>query len=97
MLAKASPTDQNKIWETKMIDERINIAEAKKHFSELVGQVAYGGKHILITKRGRPIARLIPADEVDVHLGDAKGWLEDNDPFFDAIDRIVKNRLLFDK
>jgi len=45
-----------------MIDERVNIAEAKKHFSELVGQVAYGGKHILITKGGKPMARLIPAD-----------------------------------
>jgi hypothetical protein len=38
------------------------------------------------------MARLVPADEIDVHLSKAKGWLEDEDPFFDAIDRIVKDR-----
>ena len=75
-----------------MIEKTINIAKAKKHFSELLGQVAFGKKHILITKRGKPMARLVPADEIDTHLGNAKGWLEDDDPFFDAIDGIVKDR-----
>ena len=75
-----------------MHEEKINIAEAKKHFSELVGQVAFGKKHVLITKRGKPMVRLVPADELDAHLCDAKGWLEDNDPFFDVIDRIVLER-----
>ena len=75
-----------------MTEETVNIAEAKKHFSELLGQVAYGKKQILITKRGKPMARLVPADEINMHLGDAKGWLEDDDPFFDAIDRIIQER-----
>ncbi len=75
-----------------MTEETINIAEAKKHFSELLGQVAYGKKHILITKRGKPMARLIPADETNMHLSNAKGWLEDDDPFFEAIDRIMQER-----
>jgi prevent-host-death family protein len=75
-----------------MIDETINIAEAKKHFSEILGQVAYGKKHILITKRGKPMARLVPADEIDMHLSNAKGWLDNNDPFFEEIDRIVQER-----
>ena len=38
------------------------------------------------------MARLVPADEIDAHLSQAKGWLEDDDPFFDAIDGIVKDR-----
>jgi len=75
-----------------MIEVTVNIAKAKKHFSELLGQVAFGKKHILITKRGKPMARLVPADEIDAHLSQAKGWLEDDDPFFDAIDGIVKDR-----
>jgi len=75
-----------------MIEVTVNIAKAKKHFSELLGQVAFGKKHILITKRGKPMARLVPADEIDTHLSQAKGWLEDDDPFFDAIDGIVKDR-----
>ena len=51
-----------------MIEETVNIAEAKKYFSEILGRVAYGKKHILITKRGKPMARLVPADEIDMHL-----------------------------
>ncbi len=75
-----------------MIEVTINIAKAKKHFSELIGQVAFGKKHVLITKRGKPMARLVPADEIDKHLSEAKGWLEDDDPFFDVIDEIVRDR-----
>ena len=75
-----------------MSEETVNVAEAKKHFSELLGRVAFGKKHILITKRGKPMARLVPADQTHMHLSDAKGWLEDDDPFFDAIDRIIQDR-----
>lgn len=75
-----------------MNDEKINVAEAKKHFSELLGEVAYGKKRIIITKRGKPMARLIPAEGAEAHLGQAHGWLEDDDPFFATIDRIIRER-----
>ena len=75
-----------------MTEKTINVAEAKKHFSELLGQVAYGKKHILITKRGKPMARLVPADETANHLSNARGWLEDDDPFFETMDRIIEER-----
>jgi len=75
-----------------MPEETINVAEAKKHFSEILGRVAFGKKHILITKRGKPMARLIPADEIHMHLSDAKGWLADDDPFFDTIRKIIQDR-----
>lgn len=75
-----------------MTEKTVNIAEAKKHFSELLGEVAFNKKHILITKRGKPMARLIPADDINLHLSKAKGWLENDDPFFDEIDRIIQDR-----
>ena len=75
-----------------MNEETINVAEAKKHLSELLGWVAYGKKQILITKRGKPMARLIPAEGNEQHLSDAHGWLDDDDPFFDNIELIVKDR-----
>ena len=75
-----------------MTEKTINVAEAKKHFSELLGQVAYGKKHILITKRGKPMARLVPADETGNHLINARGWLDNDDPFFETIDRIIEER-----
>jgi len=34
--------------EKNMTEETVNVADAKKHFSELLGQVAFGKKHILI-------------------------------------------------
>jgi prevent-host-death family protein len=39
---------------------RLNVAEAKKQFSDLLGRVAYGGETILITRRGKPMAKLVP-------------------------------------
>ena len=75
-----------------MPEETINVAEAKKHFSEILGRVAFGKKHILITKRGKPMARLVPADETHMHLSDATGWLADDDPFFDTIRKIIQDR-----
>ncbi len=75
-----------------MNEETVNVAEAKKHFSELLGRVAYGKKQILITKRGKPMARLVPAEENNRHLADASGWLKEDDPFFETIDQIVKER-----
>ena len=77
-----------------MSEETVNVAEAKKHFSELLGRVAYGKKQILITKRGKPMARLVPAEENDRHLADVRGWLDEDDPFFETIDQIVKERLV---
>jgi hypothetical protein len=38
------------------------------------------------------MARLVPADEINLHLCNAKGWLDDDDPFFDTIDRIIQDR-----
>jgi len=73
-------------------EETVNVAEAKKHFPELLGQVAYRKTHILITKRGKPMARLVPVEEAAEHLSNAHGWLKDDDPFFDAMERIVQDR-----
>ena len=75
-----------------MNEQTINVAEAKKHFSELLGKVAYGKEVIIITKRGKPMARLVPAEQTDKHLSNAKGWLEEKDPFFGTIHRIVRGR-----
>jgi prevent-host-death family protein len=38
----------------------VGIFEAKTRLSELVDQVATNGEEVVITKRGRPVARLLP-------------------------------------
>ena len=72
----------------------INVADAKRHFADLLGRVAYGGETIIITRRGKPIARLGPVDSDTAapHIADAQGWLEEDDPFFTTIDTIVADR-----
>lgn len=49
----------------------VGIFEAKTRLSELVDQVSAGGEAILITKRGRPVARLMPATDQDSTVEDA--------------------------
>jgi prevent-host-death family protein len=75
-----------------MINQTISVAEAKKNLSEILGKVAFGKKQILITKRGRPMACLVPADSIEKNLADVQGWLDEDDSFFSTINLIVKDR-----
>ncbi len=78
---------------TVRLEPELDVAEAKKRFSDLLGRVAHGGESILITRRGRPMARLVPvAGDRAAHLASVRGWLDDDDPFFAAVDEIVASR-----
>ena len=69
------------------------VAQAKARLSELIGQVAHAGHSVLITRRGRPMAKLVPVDTpARRHPAKVKGWLDQDDPFFDALDGIVAER-----
>lgn len=49
----------------------VGLFEAKTHLSELVNQVSEGGTEIVITRRGKAVARIVPVDTdsaVDVAL-----------------------------
>ena len=74
--------------------EEVNVAEAKRRLSDLLGRVAYGGETVLITRRGRPMARLVPLGEVGEGQGlaAARGWLDADDPFFAAVDTAIAAR-----
>ena len=72
----------------------MSVANAKREFSDLLGRVAYGGETILITRRGRPMAMLVPVGErlPDTGALTSRGWLEEDDPFFEIMDEIVSER-----
>lgn len=42
--------------------DKLSIYDAKAHFSELIER-AQSGRSTTITKRGRVVARIVPADE----------------------------------
>jgi tRNA(fMet)-specific endonuclease VapC len=43
-----------------MGQQAVSVAEAKRSLSELLSRVAYRGESIVIVKRGKPVARLVP-------------------------------------
>ncbi|OGH59119.1 MAG: hypothetical protein A3G34_02215 [Candidatus Lindowbacteria bacterium RIFCSPLOWO2_12_FULL_62_27] len=69
----------------------ISVAEAKKRLSALLGRVAYGREEFLITRRGRPVAKLIRAED-ERWPRDWKGWLASGHPFFRTMNSIVSGR-----
>ena len=55
--------------------------------------MAHGGETILITRRGKAMAKLVPPRaEPRKHLADVQGWLEDDDPFFDTLEEVIGER-----
>jgi prevent-host-death family protein len=74
--------------------EEVSVAGARNRLSELLGRVAYGGANVLITRRGRPMARLIPPESAQDGQGLAHvaGWLDDTHPFIAGVDEIVAAR-----
>ncbi len=51
----------------------LNVAEAKKRFSDLLGRVAQGGETILITRRGKPMAKLVPVAQAEPVTARSRG------------------------
>ena len=74
------------------IMRNVSVAAARQNLSEILGKVAYGGEAFVITKKGRPMAQLTPVTQASGKkpktLGDIRGWLDDDDPFFMHLDMI---------
>ena len=77
---------------------KANIAELKDQLSEYLKRVE-GGDEISVCKRNVPIARIAPVLEGGEEpersrrrsLREAKGWLDDGDPFFEALEERRRN------
>lgn len=48
-----------------MVSRRVNITTAKAHLSVLVGEVANRGQHVIIERRGQPIAAIVGKDVLE--------------------------------
>lgn len=66
----------------------VTASVARSHLSDLLGEVAYAKVEVLITRRGKPLAKLVPVDqrEREAEATDNLVLLEDDDPFFKAMD-----------
>jgi len=53
---------------TQTSTRHISTYEAKAHFSQLLADVESGGQEIIITKHGKPVAKLVPVTELSITL-----------------------------
>ena len=66
---------------------KVNIHDAKTHFSTYIAKLQAGGEPIIICNRNEPVAELraIPKQKRVPELGFAKGQFEIPDSFFDPL------------
>ena len=60
----------------------VNVAEAKAKLSELI-ELALAGEEVIIAKRGKPVARLVPERLKKRELGFLQGHIPDS--FFEPL------------
>jgi prevent-host-death family protein len=44
----------------------VSVSEARESFAELVNRAAYGHERVLVARRGRPIAAIVPIEDVEL-------------------------------
>jgi prevent-host-death family protein len=49
-----------------MIGGHVSISEARETFAELVNRAAYGHERIRVVRRGRPVAAIVPIEDVEL-------------------------------
>jgi len=45
---------------------KLKASAVRDDFSEIINRVAYGKEHVILTRRGKDLAALVPADELDL-------------------------------
>ncbi len=82
-----------------MTAKRMGVAEVKRHFADVVGQVMHGKQRIIVERRGRPVVAIVPLDEgqdlrrpgdrlaAAIGCGDQEG-----ESFRQLMSRVVSNR-----
>jgi prevent-host-death family protein len=43
----------------------VSVSEARETFADIVNRVAYRNERVLVTRRGKPIAAIIPMEQVE--------------------------------
>jgi prevent-host-death family protein len=78
----------------------VGVAEAKAKFSELLGRVLHRGERIIVQRRGKPVAALVPMADLprpedhkaEDWLNQVAGLFADHPEVCDSIDQVVAER-----
>jgi len=55
-----------------MADKHMGVAEIKRHFADVVGEVLHAKRRIVIERRGRPVAVIVPLEQGDLAVSPGK-------------------------
>ena len=44
---------------------KMTTVEARDHFSDLINRAAYGKERIILTRRGKALAAVVPVEDID--------------------------------
>jgi prevent-host-death family protein len=82
-----------------MEDRHMSVAEVKRHFSDVMAEVIYTGRRIVVERRGRPMVAIVPLEgEADARtpgqrLAEAIGFGgDDADEFHRIMTEVVAER-----
>jgi len=50
-------------------ESRMSAADARERFAEVVNRAAYGKERIIVSRRGKPVAAVVPMDDLLLLLG----------------------------
>ena len=74
------------------MSKALSVAETRRHLAEVLGRVAYASEEFVITRKGKPIAKIVPyaskVADLPRTLADVKGWIDSKDNFFQALTSI---------
>jgi prevent-host-death family protein len=76
----------------------MGVAEFKRRFSDIIGEVSRGGDRIIVERRGKPLAAFVPLDQVDTRtpgqrLAAVVGFGgADGDEFCEFMNEVVRER-----
>jgi len=46
-----------------MEDKHMGVAEVKRHFADVIGEVMHAKRRIIVERRGRPVVAIVPLEE----------------------------------
>ena len=48
------------------MDNRVSTVEARNNFGDLMNRVAYGKERLILTRRGKNLAAIIPVEDLEI-------------------------------
>lgn len=72
--------------------QTVNIHDAKTHFSRLIERAA-NGETVIISKAGKPVAKLVPLEQPEAKVRRRLGFMEGQIKVPDDFDRMMEDEI----